>query len=59
MTEASFEMQCRYYKLELANEVLHEIDVEHEAGSSTAQISWKACAPQWALALTPRQHWWE
>lgn len=29
MTEASFEMQCRYYKLELANETLHEIDVEN------------------------------
>ena len=29
MTEASFEMQVRYYKLSIANEVLHEIDVEN------------------------------
>lgn len=29
MTEASFEMQVRYYKLSIANEILQEIDVEN------------------------------
>ena len=29
MTEASFEVAIRYYKLTLANEILHEIDVEN------------------------------
>lgn len=29
MTEASFDFQCRYYKLEIASEVIHEIDIEN------------------------------